>query len=102
MVDQVLGVELERKIVWVEAQIWVAWGEICASRAPNDFSRPSETPNTPTHLPDEPFFSVPALIEKSRRLLKPSLKSLCATKRYLVLRGSESSIQQRYTLHASL
>ena len=54
MVDQVLGVELERKIVWVEAQIWVAWGEICASRAPNDFSRPSETPNTPTHLPDDP------------------------------------------------
>ncbi len=57
MVDQVLGVELERKIVWVEAQIWVAWGEICASRAPNDFSRPSETPNTPTHFPDEPKLS---------------------------------------------
>ncbi len=34
MVDQLLGVELERKIVWVEAQIWVAWGEICASQAP--------------------------------------------------------------------
>ncbi len=56
MVDQVLGVELERKIVWVEAQIWVAWGEICASRAPNDFSRPSETPNTPTHYSEETFF----------------------------------------------
>jgi len=49
---------LERKIVWAEAQIWVAWGEICASGAPNDFSRSSETPNAPTHFPDEPFFSL--------------------------------------------
>jgi len=45
---------LERKIVWAEAQIWAAWGEICASGAPNDFSRLSETPNAPTHFPDEP------------------------------------------------
>jgi hypothetical protein len=30
------------------------WGEICASGAPNDFSRPSETPNAPTHFPDVP------------------------------------------------
>lgn len=35
---------------------FVAWGEICASGAPNDFSRSSETPNAPTHFPDEPFF----------------------------------------------
>jgi len=36
--NQVLGVAW-RKIVWAEAQIWAAWGEICASGAPNDFSR---------------------------------------------------------------
>ena len=30
-------------------------GEICASGAPNDFSRSSETPNTPTHYSEEPF-----------------------------------------------
>jgi hypothetical protein len=29
-------------------------GEICASGAPNDFSRSSETPNTPTHYSQEP------------------------------------------------
>ncbi len=33
---------------------FAAWGEICASGAPNDFSRSSETPNAPTHFPDEP------------------------------------------------
>ncbi len=31
-------------------------GEICASGAPNDFSRSSETPNTTTHYSEEPFF----------------------------------------------
>ena len=45
---------MERKIVWAEAQIWAGWGEICASGAPNDFSRPSETPNAPTHYSEEP------------------------------------------------
>ncbi len=73
MVDQVLGVELERKIVWVEAQIWVAWGEICASRAPNDFSRPSEMclsssngtavePQKPLYMLIEKFINGPAIV----------------------------------------
>ncbi|MFH1884563.1 MAG: hypothetical protein ABIL62_17850, partial [Planctomycetota bacterium] len=43
-----------RKIVWAEAQIWGTWGEICASGAPNDFSRSSETPIAPTHYSEEP------------------------------------------------
>ena len=30
--------------------------EICASGAPNDFSRSSETPNAPIHYPEEPEF----------------------------------------------
>ena len=44
----------ERKIVWAEAQIWGRRGEICASGAPNDISRLSETQNTPIHYPEEP------------------------------------------------
>jgi hypothetical protein len=31
-------------------------GEICASGAPNDFSRPFQTPNPPTHYSEEAFF----------------------------------------------
>ena len=41
------------------------------------------------------------VIEKSYGHLKSSLKSLCATKRYLVLRGSESSIQHPATIYPS-
>ena len=46
---------MERKIVWAEAQIWGRRGEICASGAPNDFPRSSETPNTTTNYSEEPF-----------------------------------------------
>jgi len=49
---------LERKIVGAEAQIWGRRGEICASGAPNDFSRSSETPNTTTHYSEKSFFAV--------------------------------------------
>jgi len=56
---------LERKIVWAEAQIWGRRGEICAFGAPNDFSRSSETPNTPTHYSEEPKRRVIALIKHS-------------------------------------
>jgi len=62
---------LERKIVWAEAQIWAAWGEICASGAPNDFSRSSETTNAPTHFSDEPSFLFPAQIINNEHI--PSL-----------------------------
>ncbi len=52
---QIRALELcGEKIVWAEAQIWGRRGEICASGAPNDFSRSSETPNTPTHYSEEP------------------------------------------------
>ncbi|MFH1882784.1 MAG: hypothetical protein ABIL62_08760, partial [Planctomycetota bacterium] len=51
---------LERKIVWAEAQIWGTWGEICASGAPNDFSRSSETPIAPTHYSEEPICREPS------------------------------------------
>jgi hypothetical protein len=33
-------------------------GEICASGAPNDFSRSPETPNTPHHYSEEPIFFI--------------------------------------------
>ena len=54
----------ERKIVWAEAQIWGRRGEICASGAPNDISRLSETQNTPIHYPEEPKLSdLPPLLD---------------------------------------
>ena len=52
----------ERKIVWAEAQIWGRRGEICASGAPNDISRLSETQNTPIHYPEEPNFYKPGSV----------------------------------------
>jgi len=56
---------LERKIVCPEAQIWGRRGEICASGAPNDFSRSSETPNTPTHYSEEPKYFLSNMVAGS-------------------------------------
>jgi hypothetical protein len=41
-------------------------GEICASGAPNDFSRSSETPNTPTHFSEEPYLAVSFLQQECK------------------------------------
>jgi hypothetical protein len=66
LVDQVLGVVWREKSLGFRLNFGLLWGEICASGAPNDFSRSSETPNAPTHFPDEPknhniFIFPPAL-----------------------------------------
>ena len=63
---------MERKTVWAEAQIRAAWGGICASGAPNDFSRSPETPNAPTHYSDEPDFGVRIVCGGGRQWYFPS------------------------------
>ena len=52
------------KIVWAVAKFLGGGGEICASGAPNDISRLSETQNTPIHYPEEPKLSdLPPLLD---------------------------------------
>jgi hypothetical protein len=44
---------VERKIVWAEGQIRATRGVIWTSGAPNNFARPSDSPNGPIHYSEE-------------------------------------------------
>jgi hypothetical protein len=57
------------------------WGKICASGAPNDFSRSFETPIVPTHFPEEPKIYVfltayKGVFVQKRSLLKTKIFNL--------------------------
>ena len=60
------------------------WGEICASGAPNDFSRSSETPFATTHFPQEPFFILFHLLSYYKQNNKKHKKNpfICAHLRF--------------------